>query len=215
MRGVSLAAAVAAAAVAVGSASPGRAEPQAVTLNFSVTRNGEPIGTSTVHLRQEGGRTVTRAATHIAVKLAYWTVYRFDQSESEEFADGRLQAMNSMTDDNGTVHRVAAQRRGDVLAVDADGKLTNVDPNLIPASPWNPLLLGQRIALNPQDGSITPVAVVDRGEEQLVVDGRPLRAHHYSIATNFPQDVWYDQHHRLVKVELHGSDGSRISYQQG
>ncbi|HKS88460.1 MAG TPA: DUF6134 family protein [Stellaceae bacterium] len=214
MRGVSLTAVVVA-AMTVGSASSGGAEPQAVTLRFSVMRNGEPIGTSTVHLRQEGGRTLASAATHIAVKFASWTVYRFDQSESEEFADGRLQAMSSVTDDNGTVHRVAAQRRGDVLAVDADGKLTHVDPSLIPANPWNPLLIGKRIALNPQDGSVTPVAVTDHGEEQLMVEGRPLRAHHYSIAMSFPQDVWYDQRHQLVKVELHGSDGSRISYQPG
>ena len=62
----------------------------------------------------------------------------------------------------------------------------------------------------------TPVSVVDHGEEPLVLQGRPTTtAHHYSIKTSFPQDVWYDQQHQLLKVELRGSDGSRIQYQPG
>ena len=45
--------------------------------------------------------------------------------------------------------------------------------------------------------------------------GRPLTAHHYSIHTTFPQEVWYDDRQQLVKVALRGSDGSRIEYQPG
>ena len=71
------------------------------------------------------------------------------------------------------------------------------------------------MALSTQDGSVTPVSVTDHGEEQLVLQGRPLTAHHYSIKTNIPQEVWYDRHRRLVQVELHGSDGSTIRYQLG
>ena len=69
--------------------------------------------------------------------------------------------------------------------------------------------------LDPQHGRLTSVAVTDHGEEQLVLQGRPLTAHHYSIRTSFPQELWYDQHRRLVQVELNGSDGSKIEYQPG
>jgi hypothetical protein len=83
---------------------------------------------------------------------------------------------------------------------------------VIPASVWNAALVRQTVALDPQDGSVTPIAVVDHGEEPLVLEGRPTTAHHYSISTGIPQDVWYDEHDRLVKVELVGSDGSKIEY---
>ncbi len=215
MRTIFLIAGVFAVAATLSFPRQGSAAPNATTLSFAVTRDGEPIGTSTVHLLQEGDRTLARAVTRIAVKIAYWTVYRFEQTDNEEFADGRLQALTSVTDDNGTVHRVDARNRGNLIAVDADGKRSQVDPTLIPASPWNPSIVHKSVALNPQNGTVTPVSVVDHGEEQLMVGGRPTTAHHYSITTSFRQDVWYDRDRQLVRIELRASDGSQIRYQPG
>ena len=48
-----------------------------------------------------------------------------------------------------------------------------------------------------------------------MLQGREALAHHYSIETGFAQDVWYDRHHRLIKVELHAVDGSKIQYRLG
>lgn len=189
--------------------------PAAKTLNFTVMRNGEPIGTSTMRLSRDGGETVADIVTHIQVKIAYITVYRYDQSETERWVDGKLVAMSSLTNDNGTVHKVSATRSGEVLSVEADGKVAEVDPGLFPVSLWNASLLQTTIAINPQDGQLTPVSVVDHGEEPLMLRGQPTTAHHYSIRTSFPQDVWYDHQHQLLKVELRGSDGSRIQYQLG
>jgi uncharacterized protein DUF6134 len=189
--------------------------PGDMTLDFVVMRNGTQIGTSTVRLRRDVEETVAESVTHIQVKIAYVTVYRFDQRQTERWADGNLVALNSLTDDNGTTHKVTARRKENTLAVEADGKTSEVDPTLTPVSLWNAALVQKTMALNTRDGSVTPVSVVDHGEEQLVVDGRPTAAHHYSIKTSFPQDVWYDSENRLVKAELRGSDGSRIQYQLG
>lgn len=189
--------------------------PEAGTLNFTVMRDGEPIGASIVRLSHRGDETIADISTHIQVKIAFLTVYRYDQTETERWADGHLMAMTSLTHDNGTTHRVTATRDGDRLLVDSDGKRSAVDPGLMPYNPWNAAMLHARMALNTKDGSVTPVAVTDRGEERVVLQGRPLLAHRYSIRTSFPQDVWYDGHHRLVQVELHGSDGSTIRYQLG
>jgi hypothetical protein len=191
-----------------------QAAPTAGSVDFAVMRNGERIGTTTLSVERDGAQTVSRLATHIAVKLAFVTVYRFDQHETERWAGDRLIALHSRTDDNGTVHTVAARRDGDVLAVEADGRVSRLDAATIPASPWNPAIVSRTTALNPKDGTLTPVSVIDYGEERVVVDGRPTLAHHYSIRTSFPQDVWYDRNQRLIKVELHGSDGSTIRYQR-
>jgi hypothetical protein len=175
-------------------------------------RNGGQIGASTMRVRRDGPETVAEVVTHVQVKIAYVTVYRFDQTVTEHWVDASLVEMTALTNDNGTVHKVSARRAGDILAVEADGKTSEVDPAAIPASLWNAALVRQTIALDPRDGSVTPISVVDHGEEQLVLEGRPTAAHHYSINTGMPQDVWYDEQSRLVKVELVGSDGSKIEY---
>ncbi len=194
---------------------PGPPGPNDMTLSFTVMRNGAQIGTSVIRLRRNGPETIAEIATHVQVKIAYVTVYRFDQVETEQWVNGSLIAMTSLTNDNGTVHKVSAKRRGDVLLVEADGKASEVDPSVVPVSLWNASLVQKTLALNSKDGTITPVSVVDHGEEQLVLDGRPTTVRHYSIKTSFPQDVWYDKQDRLVKVELRGRDGSRIHYRRG
>ena len=104
-----------------------------------------------------------------------------------------------MTDDNGSIHRVSATRSGDKLAVNADGKISQVDPAMMPANLWNVSLVRMTAALDPKDGSVMPVSVVDHGKEQLVVQGRALTAHRYSIKTTIPQEVWYDENQRLLE----------------
>jgi hypothetical protein len=190
-------------------------EPAAATLNFAVMRNGDQIGTSTVRISRDGAGTRAEIVTHIEVKIAYFTVYHYDQNETESWVDGKLVAMNAQTDDNGTRHKVSVTRNGDTLSVDADGKVAEVDPGAIPVSLWNSSLMRQTTAINPLDGTLTPVSVVDHGEEPLVLQGHPTTAHHYSVQTSFPQDVWYDRQQQLLKVELRGSDGSKIQYQPG
>lgn len=204
-----------AAAAAIALPAAAHAETNTTTLKFAVTRDGDPIGASTIRLTRDGEDTVADVATHVQVKLAYITVYRYDQHETERWSDGRLLAMTAVTDDNGTVHKVNARNSGHSLSVDADGRVSTVDPAVIPVSLWNASLLKTTRALDPKTGELTPVSVIDRGEDQLVLQGRPTPAHHYFIKTGFGQDVWYDRNHRLVKVLLHAVDGSKIQYQPG
>src|SRR5713226_2667614 len=159
------------AAPAMASSAAAETEPAAKTLNFTVMRNGEPIGTSTMRLSRDGGETVADIVTHIQVKIAFITVYRYDQNETERWVDGRLAAMSSHTDDNGTVHKVSATRSGEILSVDVDGKVAAVDPAVIPVSLWNASLLRSTIAINPQDGQLTPVSVVAHAEENKTLQG--------------------------------------------
>ena len=202
-------------AAALFSSSAAPAEPMAETLRFAVMREGQQIGTNTIELRRNGSETTVQMMTQVQVKIAFVTVYRFEQTETERWVGGKLMALSAVTNDNGTRHRVKATRTNDRLTIEADGKTTEVAGNTIPASLWNPLLLEKTVAFNPQDGTMMPIAVTDRGVDQLVVQGRAKRTRHYVINSTFPQDVWYDDARQLLKVELKGSDGSTIRYQPG
>lgn len=201
-----------AAAVAAGLAGSTSADPNA-SINFAVMRNGEQIGTNRIRVIRDGTQTTVQDDTHVAVGLGVITLYHFDQNETEHWADGRLVALSAKTDDNGTERKTSASTQGGKLVIRAGDKVWEVPPTAVPLSLWNPPLVDSQVALDPKDGSVQPMKVIDRGEENLTVQGRTRAAHHYQVVTTFPEDVWYDENHQLVQVELKGSDGSTIRYQ--
>lgn len=189
------------------------ASPSSETRSFAILRNGEQIGTNSISLRREGSDTVVEISTSIAVKIAFITLYRFDQTETERWADGRLISMHSTTNDDGTTHRVSADLKGKELSITADGKTRRTPSSLMPSSLWNPELARQTAALSTVDGSLMRIAVADRGDEDLSVSGHRVAARHYSLRGVYPEDVWYDERGDLVRVELRAADGSTILYQ--
>jgi hypothetical protein len=189
------------------------ASPATETRSFAIIRNGEQIGTNTIWLHHDGPDTLVEISTSIAVKIAFLTLYRFEQTESEHWADGRFVSMHSTTDDDGTMHRVSADASTGALSVTADGKTRRMAGNLMPSSLWNPVLARQPSVLSTVDGSLLRIAVADRGTEDLAVWGRQIAAHHYSLRSIYSQDVWYDDRGDLVRVQLRGTDGSTIVYQ--
>ncbi len=183
------------------------------TLNFAILRNGDRIGTNTISIRCEGPDTRVGISTSIAVKIGFLTLYRFDQTESEHWVDGRFASMVSTTDDDGTVHHVSADASGRALSVTADGKTERMPGNLLPSSLWNIALARQTSALSTVDGRQMRITVTDRGAQDLPARGRKIVAHHYSLRGLYSQDVWYDSRGDLVRLQLRGSDGSTILYQ--
>ena len=184
------------------------------TTMFTVMRNDARIGTSTISIEGSGSKTTIANATHVAIKFAFLTLYRFDQTETEQWVQGRWQSISATTDDNGTLHRMIAANALDGIIVQDNGAERRIAASVIPASLWNEAILTQSSVLDLLDGKIVPMKVVDRGVDGLLVQGKPVRARHFRLTTEFSQDVWYDQNHQLVRVELKGRDGSTIRYQR-
>ena len=184
------------------------------TATFAVMRDDARIGTSTVSIEDSGPKTMIANATHVAVKFAFLTLYHFDQTETEQWAQGRWQSISATTDDNGTLYRMIAANSRDGIVVLENGAERRITASVIPDSLWNEAILTQNSALDLLDGKVVSVKVVDCGEDGLFVQGKPVRARHYRLTTAFSQDVWYDQNHQLVLVELKGRDGSVIRYQR-
>jgi hypothetical protein len=199
--------------VSAGLVASAQADPNVASINFVVMRNGAQIGTDKISVGREGAETTVQNDTHVTVGFGMLTLYRYDQSETERWADGRLVAMDARTDDNGTEHNTSAKAEDGKLVIRADDKVREAPPTAVPMSLWNPVLVESEVALDPKDGSVQPMKVIDRGEENLLIQGKERPAHHYELVTKFPQDVWYDDNHQLVQVELKGRDGSTIRYQ--
>src|SRR4051794_31127043 len=82
------------------------AQPSPDTLTFAINREGSQIGTHTIELTRNGPETLVKLTTRIVVKVAFITAYRFDQSGSERWVNGKLASLSTTTDDNGTAYKV-------------------------------------------------------------------------------------------------------------
>ena len=77
------------------------AYPESGELNFTLLRNGSPLGTYT--LRFEARRDGLHVDTKVRVdyRLVYITLYRFEQDRNEHWRDGELVNIQTRTNDNG------------------------------------------------------------------------------------------------------------------
>jgi hypothetical protein len=185
----------------------------AETIRFAIVRNGEQIGTHVVEISRAGQETSVKIATDLDVKVLFVTAYRLQHRATEKWMDGRLVAMSSSTDNNGTRHRVSVSETPAGMEIHADGRSIKADSSLVPGSLWNLELLHRKVMLDAQDGQILPLSVVDHGQQQVTVKSHVLKAHHYTLKSKWTQDVWYDDQDRLVKASLIASDGSEVLYQ--
>jgi len=182
------------------------------TWRYAITRNGDQIGTHSIEINRNGADTSVSISTNLTVKVLFITAYHFEHAASEHWVNGRLVAMSSLTDNNGTHHKVSLAMKPSGLEMDADGKAVHVDANIIPTSLWNSELLRRTVMLDSQEGDILPLTVVDDGMDEVTVRNQPVKAHRYTLKSKFTQDVWYDERQRLVQARILGSDGSVIMY---
>lgn len=182
------------------------------TRRFAITRNGQQIGTHVIEVNRNGQEILVAVDTNLTVKVLFIAAYHLKITISERWVNGRLVALNSTSDDNGTRHFISAAPTGSSLEVKVDGKTTIIDANIMTTSFWNAEFLGRPIMLDAQNGQIMPVSVRDDGEEELAINARIIKARHYTINGRYSQEVWYDDQAGLVQARLVASDGSVIMY---
>jgi outer membrane protein assembly factor BamB len=182
------------------------------TMRYAITRNGEQIGTHEIEISRSGSETSVAVVTDLTVKVLFVTAYRLQHTENERWVNGQLVALNATSDNNGTRHTVSVSAKGSGLELKVDGKASLVGSNIMPASFWNPALLGRPLMLDTKDGQVMPVSVRDDGEEELTINDQVVKAHRYTINSRYSQDVWYDDQAHLVQAKLIASDGSVIMY---
>lgn len=187
--------------------------PSTGTLDFTVFREGEEIGTHQIDFLQKDEILEVNVKTRIAVKIAFITVFRFVHDGHEVWRDNRLVSIETKTNDDGDDHSLSAKvnASGD-LQVLGDGENRTVKGSVIPASLWNSTFLESKELLNSLIGTELAIDVVFKGEEPIEVQGKMVNAKHYSMTGEFERELWYDEDQVLVKFAFSGEDGSNIQY---
>jgi hypothetical protein len=218
--------------VAGGAAADDTAALAPQSLTFSASRNGQALGTHTVRLANEGGRLKVVNNIDLALRAINVTVYRYNHSSTELWQGGRLQSLNSRTDDNGTIHKVVVSRQGDALHVDREERKPMINAasleqllpaevrsaretqpgNLLPTALWHPRIVAQSTLLNMQHGRLSQIQVAKLGRDTVRTSSRSVEATRYRYTGDLRFDHWFDDRGRWVKAVFTAPDGSLIDY---
>lgn len=177
-------------------AAPADSVPASGRLSFDVIRKGKDIGDYIVSFRGSGNDLQVDLDTNVMVKLPVIGVsaYSFKQQSTETWTGGKLAALKSTTDDNGTPHQISVGAT-----------------SLIPASLWSADLVGARQVLNTIDGSTDAIQVRNAGTESVKTGAGPVQATHYVVSGGLNRELWYADG-KLVHVRFTAEDGSVIDY---
>lgn len=176
---------------------------------FDIMREGSKIGTDTFDITRQGDTTSVKVKTHIQVKIAFVTAYRYDHTETGTWKGKQLVSFSSTTDDNGKPHEISAAQSGNKVALTVDGASSAAPKQIQPASLWGADVSKQPQIFDPANGKRMAVKVQDLGEESVPVNGVPQQLTHVKLSGAFARDLWFDEQ-GLVKMTLLGSDNSQI-----
>jgi hypothetical protein len=182
-------------------------------LQFTVVRDGEPIGTHLFRFARDADRTTVHVRTDIDYRFLFLPLYRFRHTSKEVWTGGKLTELFSRTDDNGEAIRVEAHANGKGLVVKGlDGEY-RTGPGVVPSSLWNADVVRAKELLSTIRGELLKTDSEFIAEEVLTLNGRQVPTRRYKITGEFERNVWYDKGSDvLVRVRFKASDGSQVEY---
>jgi hypothetical protein len=200
-------------------AAPARADPvpdpfklYGSEMNFSVWRKGDEIGQHRVTFTRQDGALVVRSFFDIAIKFLGLTVYRYDYTSEETWRGGRLDALASTIDDNGTKTAIEAKEDDGKLAVTAPDAHEVIAGFILPSTHWNAQVITASRVLNTLNGKVDDIKLVPVGMETVPVGGGTRQAMHYRYTGAIKAESWYDAAGHWLKLRFPGTDGTLIDY---
>jgi len=179
---------------------------------FDVTRNGDPIGTQIVEIKQQGDTVISTTESKIAVKLLGIVVYRLHQVLTETYKGGRLIAVSGETVD-GSGRRLAELTRdaGDHWTGRFNKEQRAFDCDCEATPMWHIETMQHTDLIEASQAMLRAVTITDRGMETIDLPEGKVETHHFSVhGDEIARDVWYDANGNLVSAKQLGSDGSKI-----
>jgi hypothetical protein len=192
---------------------PVRAAATPLNVGFRALRNGSPIGVHTVSFRQDGERLVVRTRIDISVKVLLFTAFYLKHDAEEVWQGGRLVAVKSTTDDNGTRLQVSGS------AVDGGFRIIGEEgPFLAPAQLltsnmlWDTRMLSATRLIDVQYGGVIGLAVKPLGPALVDTPQGQVRANRNHLLTpHYAGTLFHDSTGRWVKALIEAK-GEIIEY---
>jgi hypothetical protein len=194
-------------------AAPSAHAEQGAVLEFDIRREGSLIGRHKVSFTGDAARLTVDIAIDIKVDVAFITVYRYTHRSRETWADGRLVAISTTTDDDGDKTFVKARAEDDKLVVENITETYAVAAHTLPSSYWHDAMLTRSQMIDTQDGKLLTMKVAPPVEETIPVAGKSVAAKHYVVSGDLDIDLWYLPNGEWARLVFKAqSDKSTITY---
>lgn len=177
---------------------------------FEVTRDGTPIGTQTVTVKQEGGTVTATTESKIAVEMLGIVVYRLHQVFIETYRDRRLVSVYTETRDPSGLRAGELRREGDHWHGEIGRQTRDFDCACETSSMWHRATLKGTSMIEASMGEKRSVTIADQGSATLDLPEGAVETRHFAVKGEIEREVWYDGAGNLVSARQIGSDGSLI-----
>ena len=168
-------------------------------------RNGDEIGSHGIAFAPTATGFEVDVAIDIVVKMAFVTVYRYNQEGHDVWRDGRLVEARYRTDDNGTATTLAAvAEAGQLLVEGARGRLLLPAGSMTDLGFWNEGIIEAPMVVDSQTGEAGKLQAGQGVAEAVTVRGRRLAATRYAITSTKGRSgsVWYAADGQWVKAQI-------------
>jgi hypothetical protein len=181
--------------------------------NFRVLLDGKEVGWHRYSVRGDGAATEVASRAQFDVRFLLLNAYSYRHTARERWRGACLDQLESRTETNGRVEKVAAVARDDAMMVAGPGGEARLPGCVMSFAYWDPRILGATRLLNSQTGELMPVSVVERGTERVNVAGRNVAAtRHRLSAPDLQIDLWYADG-RWVALEAPTPGGRTLRYE--
>ena len=181
--------------------------------NFRVLLDGEEIGWHRYVVRGDGESTEVESRAQFDVRFLFLNAYRYRHEARERWRGACLDGLESRTETNGSVERVAATTHDAALVVAGPSGDARLPGCVMSFAYWDPRILSADRLLNSQTGALLPVRVDSRGTEQVSIAGRSIPASRHRLsAPDLQIDLWYADG-RWVALEAPTPGGRLLRYE--
>jgi hypothetical protein len=157
-------------------------EARVESLAFDVLLNDEPIGRHEFTIREHDGSRIVESRAEFDVRVLFVPVFSYRHRNTEQWADGCLRRIESVTDANGTTYRVNGEERGGGFAVETMDAQRAYDGDCVMTfAYWDRRFLAQDKLLNSQTGELVDVDVSPLPQSRLELDGASVAVDAYRI----------------------------------
>jgi hypothetical protein len=178
---------------------------------YTILRDGNPIGQQRLEFVGDGRRLRVLSHTTLDVSFLGMNLYGFDQQAEEVHEGGRIVALTSEADDDGTDKKVVLKLEGDRLKGNYNGdNERDIDPTLKTSLFWDRPALGKSRILDLLRAKIRDVTITDLGTETLSLPAGKIPAHHLRVSGEMKRELWYDADGILIAGQLKAGDGSTV-----
>jgi hypothetical protein len=177
---------------------------------FQVTRDGKPIGTQTVTLKQDGDVLTVTTESVIAVRMMGIVVYRLHQVLTDTYRGNRLVSLSTETKDSDGSVVGKITREGNRWTGRIGKQKRDFECDCGSTTMWHRDVLKGSMIIEISKGRSRSITVEDKGAEVLDLPEGQVETRHLVVKGEIERDVWYDPAGNLVAARQKGSDGSDI-----